>query len=128
MRLGVYWEGREVGVLHRVEEERSRAYTFRYAEEATRAISLSLPLSESSFQPSRSRPFFEALLPEGVIREQIASQLGIASSDSFGMLAELGRDCAGALQIAEEKRMSQTPSVDWLDAGELDALIEELYG
>ncbi len=40
--------------------------------------------------------------------------------------AELGWDCAGALQILEAKRISETPSVRWLDTNELDALIEEL--
>jgi serine/threonine-protein kinase HipA len=126
MRLGVYWDGHEVGVLDRVEEERSRNYTFAYADDASRAISLSLPLQQRSFEPSRSRPFFEALLPEGAVRDQIANQLKLAPSDSFGLLAELGRDCAGALQVVEAKRMSQTPSVGWLQDHELDTLIEEL--
>jgi serine/threonine-protein kinase HipA len=91
-----------------------------------RAISLSLPISEEPFTPAQSRPFFEALLPEGVVREQIASQLKLAAGDSYGLLSELGRDCAGALQILRAERMSETPSVRWLDRGELDALIEDL--
>lgn len=123
--LCVYWDGREVGELQRV-DERSRDYVFRYAPQASRAISLSLPLQQADFEPSASRPFFEALLPEGAIRDQIASQLKLAASDSFGLLAELGRDCAGALQIVESSRMSQTPSIQWLDADGLDALIEEI--
>lgn len=123
--LGVYWDGREVGELQRV-DERSRDYVFRYTSQASRPISLSLPLQPMCFEPSASRPFFEALLPEGATRDQIASQLKLAASDSFGLLAELGRDCAGALQIVESGRMSQTPSVQWLDAQGLDALIEEI--
>lgn len=125
MRLGVYWDGREVGRLDRV-DERSREYAFQYVPEASHAISLSLPLSQGSFSPAESRPFFEALLPEGAVREQIARQLKLAASDSFGLLGELGRDCAGALQIVEAKRMSGTPSVDWLEDRALNALIEEL--
>jgi serine/threonine-protein kinase HipA len=124
MSLGVYWNGREVGKLQRV-DERSREYYFQYAS-PPRSISLSLPISEEPFTPAQSRPFFEALLPEGAVREQIASQLKLAASDSYGLLSELGRDCAGALQIAEAKRMSETPSVLWLAQDELDALIEEL--
>jgi serine/threonine-protein kinase HipA len=124
MSLGVYWDTQEVGLLERV-DERSREYAFRYTRES-RAISLSLPLGREEFSPAESRPFFEALLPEGAVREQIASQLKLAASDSFGLLAELGRDCAGALQIVDTKRMSDQPSVGWLDERELDALIEEL--
>jgi serine/threonine-protein kinase HipA len=129
MSLGVFWDGEEVGSLQLV-EERSREYFFQYSEiargEAARAISLSLPISEKAFTPAQSRPFFDALLPEGAVRERIASQLKLASSDSYGLLAELGRDCAGALQILDAKRASEAPSVHWLDGGELDALIEEL--
>ena len=82
-------------------------------------------MSQERFSPAESRPFFEALLPEGAVREQIASQLKLAASDSYGLLAELGRDCAGALQIVEAKRC-RAASVRWLDDVELDALIEEL--
>jgi serine/threonine-protein kinase HipA len=124
MSLGVYWDNEEVGRLERV-EERSREYAFHYAQ-ASRPISLSLPVSQQRFSPVESRPFFEALLPEGAVRDQIASQLKLAASDSFGLLAELGRDCAGALQIIDARRMSEPPSVRWLEDAELDALVEEL--
>jgi serine/threonine-protein kinase HipA len=124
MSLGVYWDRDEIGRLQRV-DERSREYFFQYTH-PVRAISLALPISTEPFTPAQSRPFFDALLPEGAVRERIASQLKLAASDSYGLLSELGRDCAGALQILETTRMSQAPSVRWLDDRELDALIEEL--
>jgi serine/threonine-protein kinase HipA len=124
MSLGVYWDRDEIGQLQRV-DERSREYFFQYTN-PVRAISLSLPISKEPFTPAQSRPFFDALLPEGAVREQLASQLKLAASDSYGLLSELGRDCAGALQILAAERMSETPSVRWLDDRELDALIEEL--
>ena len=124
MSLGVYWDGEEVGRLDRLDEG-SREYAFRYTRDA-RAISLSLPLGRQSFTPAQSRPFFEALLPEGAVRDQIAGQLKLAASDSFGLLGALGRDCAGALQVSDAGRMSEHPSVRWLEDRELDALIEEL--
>jgi serine/threonine-protein kinase HipA len=124
MSLGVYWDGEEVGRLERV-DERSREYSFRYTD-ASRPISLSLPLSTRPFSAAESRPFFDALLPEGAIREQVASQLKLAASDSYGLLAELGRDCAGALQIVDAERISAPASVRWLDDDELAALVEEL--
>lgn len=125
MRLGVYWDRREVGRLQRA-DERSREYVFAYASDAPRPISLSMPIEQQRFDSAGSRPFFEALLPEGAVRDQIAGQLKLAASDSFGLLAELGSDCAGALQIVESRRISQTPSVQWLDDRELDELIEEI--
>jgi serine/threonine-protein kinase HipA len=124
MSLNVHWDGENVGRLERV-DERSREYAFSYTD-ASRPISLSLPADKERFTPAESRPFFEALLPEGAVREQVASQLKLAASDSFGLLAELGRDCAGALQIVEARRMSDQPSVRWLESDELNALVEEL--
>jgi serine/threonine-protein kinase HipA len=122
--LGVSWSGALVGRLTRQSED-TREYAFEYTDR-TRAISLSLPTTQESFTPAETRPFFEALLPEGVVREQIAAQLKLAASDSYNLLAALGRDCAGALQIVEAKRMSDTPGARWLDADQLDTLIAEL--
>lgn len=124
MSLGVYWDRDEVGTLQRI-GERSREYFFQYGV-SPRAISLSLPISTEPFTTEQTRPFFEALLPEGAVREQIAGQLKLAASDSYGLLSELGRDCAGALQILEAERMSRTPSASWLNREQLDELIEEL--
>ncbi len=124
MSLGVYWDGEEVGRLERP-SERSREYEFQYTN-ASRPISLSLPVSHERFSSAESRPFFEALLPEGAVREQIASQLKLAGSDSYGLLAQLGRDCAGALQIADTRPAPELASVQWLDDGELDLLVESL--
>jgi serine/threonine-protein kinase HipA len=123
-RLGVWWGRTQVGVLDQLASA-SREYTFSYTR-ADSPISLSLPLSTEPFTPAQSRPFFEALLPEGAIRDRIASQLKLAASDSFGLLAALGRDCAGALQVLESARLSESPSVEWLDESELDRLIAEL--
>jgi serine/threonine-protein kinase HipA len=122
--LGVYWDGVLIGRLT-PGAEHTREYSFDYAER-DRPISLSLPTTQSSFTASRSRPFFEALLPEGIVREQIAAQLKLAATDSYSLLAALGRDCAGALQIMEARRISDTPSARWLDSGQLDALVAEL--
>jgi serine/threonine-protein kinase HipA len=122
--LGVYWGEIEAGRLERVPDG-AGDYTFAYTD-AARPISLSLPLERGSFDAAASAPFFEGLLPEGAVREQLARQLKLAPGDTYGMLAAIGRDCAGALQILEHERRAQAPSVDWLDAGELDELIREL--
>jgi len=122
--LGVYWDRALVGRLQLV-DERSREYGFEYVDDA-RPISISLPTTQKSFTPAEARPFFEALLPEGTLREEIAARLRIASGDSYGLLSALGRDCAGALQIADAERMSDPPSTRWMDAEGLDDLVEHL--
>lgn len=124
MSLGVYWDGVLVGRLT-PGAERTREYAFEYSDRH-RAISLSLPTTQSSFTSAETRPFFDALLPEGTMREQIAAQLKVAASDSYSLLAALGRDCAGALQVVDAKRMSDLASVRWLDEDDLDNLITQL--
>lgn len=124
MSLTVYWDGKPVGRLTR-QAEQTREYAFEYTDTA-RPLSLSLPTDKTEFTPAESRPFFEALLPEGALREQIAAQLKLAAGDTYGLLAELGRDCAGAIQIMESKRMSEPPDVRWLDDEQMDDLIVSL--
>lgn len=124
MTLGVYWDKVRVGELE-LAGERTREYSFRYLE-TQRPISLSLSTTTEAFTPAETRPFFEALLPEGGVREQIATTLKLAASDSYGLLAELGRDCAGALQIIEHRHLSDDPTVRWLEPEALDELIHEL--
>lgn len=124
MSLGVYWDRARIGELE-LTGEGSRDYRFRYLR-TERPVSLSLPLQSEPFTPAQSRPFFEALLPEGVVRERIAGSLKLAASDSYGLLTELGRDCAGALQIMETTRISDVPGARWLTEEQLDALIHEL--
>ena len=124
MSLIVAWDGRTVGRLDQ-HAERTREYEFTYTE-MSRALSLSLPITRTTFTSAQSRPFFEALLPEGVVREQIADQLKLAPGDSYSLLAALGRDCAGAIQIFETRRMSDTPAVNWLDDDGMNELIAGL--
>ncbi|MHB1468198.1 MAG: HipA domain-containing protein [Solirubrobacteraceae bacterium] len=124
MSLGVHWERRRIGELE-LTGEGAREYRFRYLETDT-PISLSLPLRAEPFTAPESQPFFEALLPEGAVRDQLARELRLSPADSYGLLAELGRDCAGALQILERRRLSDTPSVQWLTPNTLDQLIHGL--
>lgn len=67
-----------------------------------RPLSLSLPFTPGN-RPHRGdavRAYFENLLPDSKdIRERVARRFHAASTDAFSLLAEVGRDCAGALQI-----------------------------
>lgn len=62
-------------------------------------ISLSLPLQKNIFSEKECRPFFEGLLPEGDIRDEIARNLGISSRNDFALLEAMGGDCAGAISV-----------------------------
>ena len=124
--LGVLWDKELIGELARTGDAYGIEYEFRYSENAARAISVALPLRADTYAPAECRPFFEALLPEGTVRETLAAEFRLPLNDSFGLLRVLGRDCAGAVQILEERRMSETPDVHWLDEAALSKLIVDL--
>jgi serine/threonine-protein kinase HipA len=76
------------------------------ASPASRPISLSLPLRPST-EPYRSgvETFFDNLLPDRRrIRERIQRRFHTASVGAFDLLAEIGRDCVGALQLLPENQ------------------------
>ncbi|QIM48349.1 type II toxin-antitoxin system HipA family toxin [Pusillimonas sp. DMV24BSW_D] len=67
-----------------------------------RPLSLSLPFTPGN-QPHRGdavRAYFENLLPDSkAIRERVARRFQTSSTEAFALLAEIGRDCVGALQV-----------------------------
>jgi len=72
------------------------------ASEQGRPLSLSLPFAPGN-GPHRGdavRAYFENLLPDSkAIREHVARRFRAPATDAFTLLAEIGRDCAGALQV-----------------------------
>ena len=52
------------------------------------------------FPDGFARPFFENLLPEGEIRGAIAKLKRVSERNTFGLLGEIGGDCAGAVSLS----------------------------
>ena len=68
----------------------------------SRPISLSLPLQEQPLLGDPVYHFFDNLLPDNPqIRAQIQSRFKIKTNHPFDLLACIGRDCVGAIQIEE---------------------------
>ena len=102
---------------------------FQYAQtwlanrDVRRPLSLSLPLPLEE-TPLRGRPvanYFDNLLPDSEpIRRRLQSRFHTESRDAFDLLAEIGRDCVGAIQLlppAEEPvGVTQTQVVPLTDA------------
>lgn len=81
-------------------------------------ISLSVPVRAEPYEQEGLLPFFDGLLPEGLVRERLAARFRLNPADVFGLLREFGRDCAGALSIVPDGtdlKASRTSGVDWLD-------------
>lgn len=74
-----------------------------------RPLSLSLPFTPGNtpHHGEKVRAFFENLLPDSKdIRERLARRFATGSTDAFELLAEIGRDCVGALEILPEDQTS----------------------
>lgn len=103
---------------------------FTYAESYLenpehRAISIGLPLEEKAFDSTRTRIFFEGLLPEGFTRSCVAEWLHIDEGDYLSILAGLGRECLGAIKIVDETENMIAPAYRELSAEEVYALASE---
>ncbi len=70
------------------------------AQPAARPISLSMPMRVEPYKDERVRAFFDNLLPDNdLIRQRIQTRFGTSSTSPFDLLAEVGRDCVGAIQL-----------------------------
>lgn len=132
MSLDVYLHTQRIGTLV---QETGADYRFTYAEgtvadagEGAIVLSNSLPVRPEAYDAMRTRIFFDGLLPEDLRRDEIARELKVDSHDGYNLLAEIGRDCAGAVVIvpAGESIQQSDGSVSWLSKGDLEALIEQL--
>ena len=81
--------------------------------EQGRPLSLSLPFTpgNSAHRGDKVHAYFENLLPDSKdIRERLARRFSTGSTNAFELLAEIGRDCVGALEILPEGQVSSRPS------------------
>lgn len=96
--------GTQVGVLSR----RRDIFSFQYTADTVAGgagcplLSVSMPTRSRAYRGKLPHVFFDGLLPEGEIRKMIAYDFGLDDADVFGLLRELGRDCAGALIVLPE--------------------------
>jgi serine/threonine-protein kinase HipA len=108
-RLGVWMDGRRVATLIGQAGWRMQ---MRYDPEVVEStpggivLSLSMPVRDEPYPDEVSGRWADNLLPEGPPRSVIARALSVRPFDVFGILTEVGRDCAGAVTFLPE---GQTP-------------------
>jgi serine/threonine-protein kinase HipA len=132
--LAVWLYGDRVATI----EPARRRPRLRYTEDAlaryalgTPLLSLSLPVSNRRYPQGVVRAFLDGLLPEGESRKSIARDVGVHADDTYGLIRELGRDCAGAvvIQPAEDPAPATptTATADRLDHDPLADLVGNLH-
>ena len=63
-------------------------------------LSVTMGPQREPFPDGITRPYFENLLPEGEIRGAIAKLKQVSERNTFGLLGEIGGDCAGAVSLS----------------------------
>ena len=96
----VYMQKSLAGYL--IEEERNRSYKFLYEEEYIGLpVSLTMPVEIKEFHFSSFPPFFEGLLPEGVLLDGLLRIKKIDKEDYFSQILATGSDLVGAVSVEE---------------------------
>lgn len=80
--------------------------------ERRRSISLSMPLTNRGYSGLIVENYFDNLLPDSQpIRNRLQARVGAESGRCFDLLARIGRDCIGALQLLPEGESVEIRSV-----------------
>jgi serine/threonine-protein kinase HipA len=118
--LAVWLSDRRVGTLERTA-----------AGEVVYSPGIDVPLTVAAsglaaWSPQLTRNWFDGLLPEGDRRVRLAARFGLRSEDTFGLLAEIGWECAGAVAVLPEGQSPTSGRYEQIDeagvAERLDAL------
>lgn len=127
MSLDVHLYGERVGTLFPAGEN---DYRLAYAPErilgfgpGAPVLSNSLPGRSEPYSAETTRAFVEGLLPEGMRRERLARELGVDPIDGYALIAEIGRDCAGAVSFLPAGEPVDAAPVAWLSDEELEELV-----
>ncbi|MEC3965724.1 HipA N-terminal domain-containing protein [Flagellimonas halotolerans] len=93
----VYTHGKRAGVLTEVSP---REYRFTNDDDYNgQAISLTMPVGQKKFSFDGFPPFFEGLLPEGIMLEGLLRISKIDHKDYFSQLMATGADLVGAVTV-----------------------------
>lgn len=94
-QLSVHLNGEHVGIL---EQTLTGRMAFTYADTATQAVSVSMPIQEKPYGEMSCEAYFGGLLPESeTARKIIGKRYGVSHNNNFALLKAIGYDCAGAI-------------------------------
>lgn len=110
-RLNIWMNGIPVGYWETTRQGERLAYFPEWlTHDQSRPLSLSLPFlpGNAPYQGRVVTDYFDNLLPDNdAIRRRLAQRHQAGGTDPFQLLAKLGRDCVGAIQLLPE---DETPS------------------
>lgn len=87
----------KAGILE--ERENNQYYFTYYPEYQGPPVSLTMPVKNKIYEFNQFPPFFEGLLPEGILLEALLRAYKLDKKDYFGQLLKIGHDVVGAVTI-----------------------------
>ncbi|MBI5473017.1 MAG: HipA N-terminal domain-containing protein [Ignavibacteriae bacterium] len=99
-RARVFVQGVESGILE--ELQRGSSYLFKYLDSYQGdPVSLTMPIAQREFRFDRFPPYFDGVLPEGLMLDGLLRQKKIDKDDLFGQLIAVGKDLVGSVTVEE---------------------------
>lgn len=100
----VFFDNQLAGII----EQNDEGYIFSYDEsylkaEASKPISLTMPLRNESYRSKTLFSFFDGLIPEGWLLDVAIDNWKLNPRDRMGLLLAVCGDCIGAVHIEEIK-------------------------
>lgn len=100
-RAIVYIHNMRAGILA---ENDSKHYTFTYdVGYNAQPVSLSMPTNKSEYEFDKFPPFFDGLLPEGIMLDGLLKINKLDKRDYFSQLLATGNDLVGAVTIIPDQ-------------------------
>jgi serine/threonine-protein kinase HipA len=125
--LDVYLGSRLVGRLVGEVDQARFVYDSDWLARGGLDIARMLPVQTEPLPPGPTRAFFDGLLPESSLREVLARDWGVDPLDTWGLLAVIGRESAGAITVLPAgESLPRRGEVDWLSEDELAETIRRL--
>lgn len=133
-QLAILADGQVMGAIRK--DKRARL-TLAYDADWRRAanaypLSLSMPLVVAEHAHAKIEPWLWGLLPDNeAILARWGQRFQVSPRNPFALLAHVGEDCAGAVQIVEPERVDALRAqpagqVDWIDDKDIAARIRLL--
>jgi serine/threonine-protein kinase HipA len=126
-------DGHDVGRVRRSGDRLSFDYSddWRSSPDAY-PLSLSMPLIAEQHGHDAIAAYLWGLLPDDErVLNRWARQFGVSSRNPFALLAEVGEDCAGAVQLVppdriDDMRNPAAGAIQWIDETDIESRLASL--
>jgi len=127
MSLPVFFEKTQAAVIEATAAGAVLRYDPAWRQDgAAIPLSLTMPLTETEHPPEVVTPWLMNLLPEGEPLRAMTRAIGIAREDVLGLIAQTGRDLAGAFTVGRSRPQESPGFTPIAASADFERIIEEL--